>query len=108
MPANGGTANEINDGAYAFTPTNIATRLMHGVKYLGLYEQNITLAGGGTFFQEIPTQYQNGGAFYVINCTGNSLNFLANMEECAMAVRNISSDTISTTVQVYCFGSSLY
>lgn len=101
-------AGYINDGKYHFSPSDIVDRLQYGVRYLGLYEQEITLAGGGTFFQEIPSAYQGLGIFYEINCSGNSLNFIANMEKYAMAVKNISSETLSTVVQVYCFGRSLY
>lgn len=102
------SANIINDGICSFTPTQIRDRMGVAVKYIGLYEQEITLAGGGTFFQEIPAQYQNLGNFYMINCSNNSLNFLCNMESYTMAVRNISSETLATVVQVYCFCRSIY
>lgn len=83
------------------TMAQINTRLGKSMRYIGVYEQEITLAGGGTFFQAIPSQYQNGGYFYFINCSGNSLNFSANMEGYNMAVRNLSTDTLTTRVQVY-------
>lgn len=100
-------ANFLNDGKYEFTTATLTEKFAKGIRLIGIYQQDITLAGGGTFFQSIPSQYQNPAYIYTINCAGNSLNFLANMETYAMAVRNISSDTLSTTVQVYAFAAGL-
>ena len=63
------------------------------VRYIGIYQQEITLAAGGEFFQAIPTKYQNGGYFYLINCSINSLQFTANMEGFYMAVKNRGTGT---------------
>ena len=79
----------------------LSQRCGTAVRWIGLFEQEITLAGGTTFFQSIPSQYCVGGYFYNINCTGNSLNFTCNMEGYNMAVRNTSSSTLTTRVQVY-------
>ena len=73
------------------------------MRYIGVYQQQITLAGNGDFFQALPSEYQNGGYYYFINCSGNSLHFCANMEGYYMAVSNLCADTLNTTVQVYCF-----
>lgn len=84
------------------------TRFGRCVSYNGLYEQNIRLAPGQTFFQAIPTEYQNPSFFYIINCTGHSAEFAANMEGYHMAVKNMSKDqTFDTTVQVYALGVSV-
>lgn len=97
-------AGSINDGTVAFTPTQIRDRMKTAVQYMGLYEQEITLAGGATFFQAIPAGYRDAAWAYLINCSGNSLNFTANMEVYNMAVKNLSGSTLTTRVQVHCFG----
>lgn len=107
--ANKANASHTHDERY-YTETEINTqmsaigsRLGTGARYVGVYQQQITLSGYGDFFQIIPAEYQNGGYFYIINCAGNSLRFVSNMEGYYMAVHNITTDTLSTTVQVYCF-----
>ena len=73
------------------------------MRYVGLYEQEIVLAAGGEFYQAIPSEYQNGGYIYIINCSGNSLNFTGNMEGYNMAVKNRGEATLATRVQVHFF-----
>ena len=86
-----------------YTETEIDARMAKAVRYVGLYEQEIVLAAGGQFYQAIPSEYQNGGYIYFINCSGNSLNFTANMEGYNMAVKNRGAVTLATHVQVHFF-----
>lgn len=86
-----------------YTETEIDARMAKAVRYVGLYEQEIVLAAGGEFYQAIPSEYQNGGYIYIINCSGNSLNFTGNMEGYNMAVKNRGAATLATRVQVHFF-----
>lgn len=86
-----------------YTETEIDARMAKTVRYVGLYEQEIVLAAGGEFYQAIPSEYQNGGYIYIINCSGNSLNFTGNMEGYNMAVKNRGAATLATRVQVHFF-----
>ena len=70
------------------------------LRYVGFYDQEISLAANGEFFQAIPTNLQNGGYIYYINCSNNSCKFICNMEGYNMAVKNISDAQYSTRVQV--------
>lgn len=101
-------AKSINDGTCTFTPTQIRDRFKRCLFLAGLYEQKITLVAGGEFFQALPSQYQKDAYIYMINCSGNSCKFIANMEKYHMAVKNISSETLTTTVQVYIFAENIY
>lgn len=89
-----------HDNRY-YTEAETDARMAKAARYVGLYEQEITLAAGGEFYQAIPSTYQNGGYIYFINCSGNSLNFTANMEGYNMAVKNRGASTLATRVQVY-------
>lgn len=91
-----------HDNRY-YTEAETDARMAKAARYVGLYEQEITLAAGGEFYQAIPSTYQNGGYIYFINCSGNSLNFTANMEGYNMAVKNRGASTLATRVQVYFF-----
>ena len=86
-----------------YTETEIDARMAKAARYVGLYEQEIVLAAGGEFYQAIPSEYQNGGYIYIINCSGNSLNFTGNMEGYNMAVKNRGAATLATRVQVHFF-----
>lgn len=91
-----------HDNRY-YTEAETDARMAKAARYVGLYEQEITLAAGGEFYQAIPSTYQNGGYIYFINCSGNSLNFTANMEGYNMAVKNRGASTLAPRVQVYFF-----
>ena len=79
----------------------LSQRCGTAMRWIGMYNQEITLAAGGEFYQLIPEQYHNWGYQFFINCSGNSLNFTANMEGFNMAVKNRGSVTLTTRVQVY-------
>ncbi len=102
LSENKANAVHYHDGRY-YTKTETDTRMAKAMRYVGLYEQEIVLAAGGEFFQAIPSEYQNGGYIYIINCSGNSLNFTGNMEGYNMAVKNRGAATLATRVQVHFF-----
>lgn len=105
---NNAIGTKMNKSDFASYKNESNVRFGRCVSYNGLYEQNIRLAPGQTFFQAIPTEYQNAAFFYIINCTGHSAEFAANMEGYHMAVKNMSKDqTFDTTVQVYALGVSV-
>ncbi|MGN0349904.1 MAG: hypothetical protein ACI4DR_10260 [Roseburia sp.] len=87
--------------------SEISTRLASAARFIGLYQQQIVLEANGEFFQAIPAQYQNGGYFYLINCSGNSINFTANMEGYYMAAKNRGTGRLATTLQVYIFSTGI-
>lgn len=102
LSENKANAVHYHDDRY-YTKTETDTRMAKAMRYVGLYEQEIVLAAGGEFFQAIPSEYQNGGYIYIINCSGNSLNFTGNMEGYNMAVKNRGAATLATRVQVHFF-----
>lgn len=102
LSENKANAVHYHDDRY-YTKTETDTRMEKAMRYVGLYEQEIVLAAGGEFFQAIPSEYQNGGYIYIINCSGNSLNFTGNMEGYNMAVKNRGAATLATRVQVHFF-----
>lgn len=102
LSENKANAVHYHDDRY-YTKTETDTRMAKAMRYVGLYEQEIVLAAGGEFYQAIPSEYQNGGYIYIINCSGNSLNFTGNMEGYNMAVKNRGAATLATRVQVHFF-----
>jgi len=102
LSENKANAVHYHDARY-YTKTETDARMAKAARYVGLYEQEITLAAGGEFYQAIPSEYQNGGYIYIINCSGNSLNFTGNMEGYNMAVKNRGAATLATRVQVHFF-----
>ena len=102
LSENKANAEHYHDARY-YTKTETDTRMAKAMRYVGLYEQEIVLAAGGEFYQAIPSEYQNGGYIYIINCSGNSLNFTGNMEGYNMAVKNRGAATLATRVQVHFF-----
>lgn len=102
LSENKANAVHYHDARY-YTKTETDTRMAKAMRYVGLYEQEIVLAAGGEFYQAIPSEYQNGGYIYIINCSGNSLNFTGNMEGYNMAVKNRGAATLATRVQVHFF-----
>lgn len=102
LSENKANAVHYHDARY-YTKAETDARMAKAARYVGLYEQEITLAAGGEFYQAIPSEYQNGGYIYIINCSGNSLNFTGNMEGYNMAVKNRGAATLATRVQVHFF-----
>lgn len=102
LSENKANAVHYHDARY-YTKAETDARMAKAARYVGLYEQEIVLAAGGEFYQAIPSEYQNGGYIYFINCSGNSLNFTANMEGYNMAVKNRGASTLATRVQVHFF-----
>lgn len=101
-------SHTIVDDVCTFTPEQIKDRFKRCMFVVDCYQQEITLAPDTIFFQTLPSQYQKEAYIFLINCSGNSCNFICNMEKYNMAVKNIGSVTLTTTVQVYIFAEDLY
>lgn len=102
------SAGNIKDNECSFTPAQIKERFKKCLQLVDIYQKSITLDSGATFFEAIPSNYQQEAYIYMINCSGNSCNFVANMEKYHMAVKNVGSGTLSTTVQVYIMAEDVY